>query len=141
MNTENKDEAKKNTILCQSLSIDDTLVHLKSSLNCLDADEVEKRQQEFGKNLLPGKKALSIWIIILNQFKSPLIYILIVAGIVSLILKEFEDALFIFIVILLNAGLGTFQEWRAEKSASLLQELIKITYKVIRNGIQAKIPA
>ena len=142
MNNKDKNKAKKDKpLLCQSLTVDETLEHLKSSLNGLDYEEVKKRQEKFGKNLLPGKKAVNIWMIILSQFKSPLIYILIVAGIVSIILKELEDAVFIFIVIFLNAGLGTFQEWRAEKSASMLQELIKITSKVVRNGIQIQASA
>jgi len=137
MKVKNKDKEKKDRPLpCHSMTVDETLAHLKSSLDGLGSEEVKKRQEKFGKNILPGKKAPSIWMIILNQFKSPLIYILIVAGAVSIALNEIKDAIFIFVVIFLNAGLGTFQEWRAEKSASMLQELIKISSKIIRNGVQ-----
>ncbi len=139
----NKQKYKKegNLQLCHNLTIDDTLEKLKTSLEGLDENEVKKRQQEFGKNTLPGKKTRSIWLVILQQLNNPLIYVLIIAGLVSLILKKFEDAIFIFIFIILNVGLGSFQEYRAEKSAYLLQDLIKITSKVIRKGNKIEIPA
>jgi magnesium-transporting ATPase (P-type) len=129
-------------LLCHFNTVDETLKKLGvSARNGLSGDDAAKRQQEFGRNELPGKKILSIWSIIFSQFKSPLIYILLAAGAISLIIREFKDAVFIFIVIILNASLGTFQEYRAEKGASSLQDLLKINARVIRDGQKTLIDA
>ena len=69
-----------------------------------------------------------------QQFKSPIILILIVAAIFSIIIKSFADAIFILIVIIVNAIIGTTQEWNSEKSTEKLQEMIKMKTRVIRDG-------
>jgi len=67
MKIKNKDKAKKERpLLCHSMNVDETLVHLKASLDGLGSEEVKKRQEKFGKNILPGKKAPSIWMIVLS---------------------------------------------------------------------------
>ncbi len=137
-----KDPDKKTKILeCHAKTIKESLEELKSGREGLDGREVEKRQEEYGKNKLPGKKPLSIWSVILSQFKSPLIYILIIAGIISGAVGEVKDSIFIFFIILLNSALGTFQEWRAEKSARTLQDYIKVFSEVLRNGQKIKVNA
>jgi len=110
------------------------LEELNSGLDGLNELEVAQRQKKFGLNRLPGKPIPGLFSIILSQFKNPLIYVLLIAAVVSLALKEYTDAGFIFAVLLLNALIGTIQEWKAEKSAASLQELLKITVKVKRNG-------
>jgi magnesium-transporting ATPase (P-type) len=56
--------------------------------------------------------------IIFHQFKSPLIYILLIAAVISLLLDDFKDAGFIFLVVMINAIIDTIQEWKAEQSAT-----------------------
>jgi magnesium-transporting ATPase (P-type) len=107
---------------------------LRTSTQGLNQTEVEERLREYGRNILPGKKAPSLLQVVLHQFKSPLIYILLIAGVVSLLMGDVKDSLFIFAVILLNAAIGTVQEWRAEKSAHALQSLLKIQARVRRAG-------
>ena len=124
-----------------SLSVADVLKKLDSSINGLDEKEAVSRQQEFGLNTLPSKKKPSWIIIFLKQFLSPLIYILIFAGVISLILGEQVDALFIFGVIILNSFLGAWQENKAEKSAAALQNLLKIKASVKRDGVEKEIGA
>ncbi len=137
-----KDPDKKTKILeCHAKTIKESLEELGSGSGGLDGAEVEKRQEEYGKNKLPGKKARSIWSVILSQFKSPLIYILIIAGIISGAVGEIKDSIFIFFIILLNSVLGTFQEWKAEKSARTLQDYIKVFSEVLRNGQKIKVDA
>lgn len=114
---------------------------LKTSREGLTATEVETRFKEYGPNKLPAKKPPTVWIVFFHQFLNPLIYILLIAGFVSFFIGEQTDALFIFAVILLNALLGTFQEWKAEKSAEALQNLLKITALVIRNGTRQEVDA
>lgn len=107
---------------------------LQSNPNGLDELEVAKRQEKFGFNRLPGKEPLGILQIFFSQFKNPLIYILAAATIVSLVLKEYTDAVFIVMVLLINAIIGTFQENKAEKSAAALHKMLKVMVSVKRNG-------
>ena len=106
---------------------------LSARLEGLTALEVASRLEAYGKNELPIKKPLSLLKIFLFQFKNPLIYILLIATIISLSLGEYTDAIFIIAVILINAALGTWQENKAEKSANNMQKLIRIQCVVKRN--------
>ena len=115
-----------NSIPWHTIQAEEVLKRLKTSFNGLTEDEIITRQEKFGKNTLPLAKPLSFLKIFLHQFLNPLIYILLAAGIVSLLIKQLTDAIFIFAVLLLNAFLGTFQEWKAEKSATALQSFLKI---------------
>jgi magnesium-transporting ATPase (P-type) len=63
------------------------------------------------------------------------------AAVVALVLAEYTDAGFIFAVLILNAGLGTFQEWNAERSAAGLQKLLTPTARVRRSGVELTIPS
>jgi len=116
-------------------SLSDSQVYslLASSSSGLSADEVRVRQQIFGSNTLPLKKPAVLWEVILSQFKSPLIYILMIAAIISFGIGEFTDGVFIFAVISVNAIIGAFQEWKAEKNAQALQALLRIMAHVRRS--------
>lgn len=106
----------------------------------LSRDEAQARLKEHGPNKLPIQPPPTLAIIFLHQFKSPLIYILLIAGGLAVLIGDVNDAVFIFAVVLLNAFLGTTQEWRAEKSASALQEMMQDTATVRRNGARQEIP-
>jgi len=112
----------------------EVLARTQSRRQGLTSDEAAARLGQYGPNLLPGKPPPGLTAIFAHQFLSPLIYILIVAGLVSLAIGEWTDAGFIFAVILLNALLGTFQEWKAEHSAAALQQLLKISCRVRRDN-------
>jgi Ca2+-transporting ATPase len=124
-------------------ALPDTTVfqRLESSKEGLTDSQVLERQQEFGRNLLPTKRPPTALVIFLHQFLSPLIYILLAAGIVAILMSDFTDAAFIFGVVLLNATIGTFQEWKAEQSAASLQQLLQIMTRVRRNGAEVEISA
>jgi len=92
------------------------------------------RQREFGKNLLPEEKPLSRLRIFFEQFQSPLIYILIIAGIVTLILKEYTDSIVIFGAVILNTIVGYFQENKACRALRELKKVVKIEAQVLRAG-------
>mgnify|MGYP002789591086 FL=1 len=119
----------------------DVFEQLGASSEGLTETEVKARQEQFGKNVLPHKEPPSLLEITLHQFKSPLIYILLAAAAVAVALKDFTDAGFILVVVLLNAGLGTFQEWRAEQSAAGLQKLLKVITRVRRDGVERTLEA
>ncbi len=110
------------------------LDRVQSDRHGLTTGEATARLARYGPNRLPTRPPPGICLIFLHQFLSPLIYILIVAGLVSLMLSEWTDAGFIFAVILLNALLGTLQEWKAEHSAAALQQLLKISCRVRRDN-------
>ena len=100
----------------------------------LNAKEVETRQQRFGKNKLPEERPLSRLRIFFEQFRSPLIYILVIAGIITLILKDYTDAVVIFGAVFLNTIVGFFQENKASKALRELRKIIKYEAKVLRGG-------
>lgn len=109
---------------------------LKTSPEGLDSAAVKERFASFGPNKLPEKHKISIWKIIISQLINPLIFILIAAAIASILIGEGEDAIFIFLVILINTAIGAYQEFNAEKSAASLQKLLRIRSKVKRDGAE-----
>ena len=105
----------------------------------LSDNEVRNRKDIFGDNSLKEKKRKGILKVFFNQFKDLLVGILIVAGIISIITDNVESTLVIFIVILLNAILGTVQYFKAEQSLEALKSLTAAKCKVIRDGIKQEI--
>jgi magnesium-transporting ATPase (P-type) len=79
--------------------------------------------------------------IFVRQFFSPLIYILLCAALISILIGELSDAGFIAAVVLLNAILGTYQEWRGEQSAAALHRLMQATARVKRDGHEQELSA
>ncbi len=113
----------------------------------LTATEAGERLVKYGANELRGKKKPSLIKVFLRQFLSPLIYVLLAAGIISLVSQfitgeeHFIDVIVIFGVIILNAAIGTFQESQAEKAMEALLEMAAPKAKVRRNGKIETIPA
>ncbi len=114
---------------------------LCSSREGLTYDEAKQRLAQYGINALPVKKPPTLLEILLRQILNPLIFILIAAAVASVAIGEGTDAIFILLVIVLNSGLGAYQEYNAEKSAAGLQKLLKINARVKRSGVQTEIPA
>lgn len=122
-----------------NLSIETSFQQLKTSKNGLPEREAKRRLEKFGLNKLPEEKRLTAVKVFLNQFKSPLIYILVIAGFVTLILKHLTDSVVIFSAVFLNAGIGFFQENKASKIFDKLKTLVKEEAIVIRDGHKMKI--
>jgi magnesium-transporting ATPase (P-type) len=116
------------------MSEEQVFEQLESSPDGLSIGDIAARQEKFGRNVLPEKKPPTALEIFIRQLLSPLIYILLAAGVVALAIGDMVDAAFIFGVVLLNSSLGTFQEWRAERSAASLQSLIQPEARVKRDG-------
>lgn len=114
--------------------IEETLQACQTSKNGLTQEEVKKRHQEYGYNVLDEKKKESPLIIFFKQFQDLLVIILIIAAIISSISGQFESALVIVVVIIVNAILGTVQTLKAEKSLESLKKLSIPQVKVIREG-------
>lgn len=114
-------------------TIEEVYADLETSAEGLSSEQVSARIPQYGKNVLPTKKRITLLKIILDQFLSPLIYVLLAAAALALVLKEYSDAGFIFLVLILNAVIGAYQEYKAEAKASALEDMIKIKVKVKRD--------
>ena len=117
-----------------AVSIETVLAVVKSSLHGLSHSEVVTRLEQYGSNTLPQIKMPGIGIIFLHQFKSPLIYVLVAAAILSIVIKEWSDAGFISAVLLINAVIGTVMEYSAQRAATALQELVNTRCRILREG-------
>jgi len=102
--------------------------------NGLTSAEAAERRIRFGPNKLAEKEGRSALAIYVSQFRNPLIYIISVAFVISVILTEYQDALIIGVVILLDSVLGFFQEHRAQKTVVALRRLLRPTARVIRDA-------
>jgi magnesium-transporting ATPase (P-type) len=134
-------EGRLHEVLWHSRTADEVRELLRTEPKGLSTDEARQRLEEFGANTLPAPEPPSLLTVFLHQFASPLIYILLIAGGVALAMQDYKDAIFIFAVVLLNAAIGTYQEFRAEKKAHALQVMLKIQAKVLRDGEQVTVSA
>jgi magnesium-transporting ATPase (P-type) len=125
----------------QALDLPAVLARLAGRPGGLSAAEAAGRLQTHGPNRLPEEPPPSRWRILLRQFRSPLIYILLVAAAASLALGESLDAAFIAAALLLNALIGGYEEWRSEKSTRALQRLLRIHATVVRDGESLQVGA
>ena len=123
------------------LTVDEALDALKSRRSGLTEEEARARQLQFGPNELQRKKKTSPVIAFLKQFMSPLIYVLLAAGIVTLAVREYLDATVIFVVLLANAVIGYVQEARAEHAMEALLQMAAPQAKVKRGGTVCLLPA
>ncbi|MEO5927725.1 MAG: HAD-IC family P-type ATPase [Patescibacteria group bacterium] len=107
----------------------------------LSTREVERRLSAYGRNTMRSSPRAD-WInIFLNQLKSPLILVLLCAGIVTLAISHYRDAVFIFIAVVVNSVLGFYQEHKAERALSELKTYLKQRARVVRDGKEREIDA
>jgi len=105
----------------------------------LTTAEAQRRLAEYGPNALPTRRSAPLWLVFLRQFKNAFIYVLLVAAIVSFGLDHTVNALFIMAVLLLNATIGTVQEYSAEQSAAALKKMVPSFAMVYRDGRPTRI--
>jgi len=122
-----------------SATIEDSFAKVKSSVNGLSSSGAQKRLLSFGQNKLSETKSLAPLKIFLNQFKSPLIYILLIAGFISLFIGEVINAQIIFVAIFFNSIIGFIQENKANNSLNQLKKLISYKTLVRRDGLEKEI--
>ncbi len=116
------------------LSPRETEEMLEASARGLSVDEAERRLTQFGFNELQESPPPSDLAIFLHQFQSPLIYILLVAAIITIVLREHVDTAVIVLVLAANAIIGFIQERQAEISVRSLMQLAAPRARVIRDG-------
>lgn len=110
------------------------LSELKSKEEGLSSVEAKIRLEEFGLNRLPETKSKSALKIFLEQFQSPLIYVLVLAALLVLYIGEKGDSLIIFAVLIFNAIVGAIQEGKAENTLKALKNLAETSCTVLRDG-------
>ena len=125
---------KKEASNFHSKSIEELFKEFNSSNKGLTNNEAKKRLGKYGKNIIKKKNNLKPLKILFEQFNSFLIYILIIAGGVMLYIGNLLDSIVILGVVLLNSGIGFFQQYRAEKAIMNLRKLLVQKSRVIRDG-------
>lgn len=120
-------------------NIENIYEKLNSSEEGLSKEEVNKRLEQDGKNVLPRKKMPSLFMLFLKEFSSPIEIILIITIIISLLVGEIVDALVITFIILVDAVMGTYHEYKALKSVESLNKMIRSVVKVIRDDKESLI--
>ncbi len=132
-------KSKQTNLSWHALSISATLKEAKTNKKGLTEKETKERLKKFGPNRLPEKKRMPAIKIFLNQFSSPLIYILVIAGVVTLAVQDWTDSVVIFAAVFLNTIVGFFQENKASKIFDKLKKLVKQQAIVIRNGQEKQV--
>jgi len=121
------------------LGWEEALKNLGSSKNGLEKAEVEKRRKEYGLNQLPSSAKLPNLLILLNQFRSSLVYILVIAAVITFILGDFIDAYVIIAAVIINVIVGFIQEARAQKAIEKLKKIIEFTTLVFRGSKEEQV--
>ncbi|HIW89659.1 MAG TPA: HAD-IC family P-type ATPase, partial [Candidatus Ligilactobacillus excrementipullorum] len=116
------------------VSTHEVLEKLAVTQDGLTEKEAKHRLEKNGPNQLAGEKRTTILQKFINQFKDLMIIILLVATVISLLIGEVSDALIIFLVVVLNAAFGVFQEAKAENAIDALQKMTTPYTKVRRDG-------
>ncbi|TDC73178.1 HAD family hydrolase [Micromonospora sp. KC606] len=107
----------------------------------LTDDEAAGRLTRFGPNVLPAAARGGPLRRLLRQFQNPLVYILIAAGVVTLLLAEYVDAAVISGVVVVNAAIGFLQESKAEAALDALRGMVRTEARVVRGGRQRQVPS
>ncbi len=124
------------------LAAGDLAAHLDVDIDIgLSAEQVRQRKLRYGPNRLPEAPPRSAWRVFLFQFKSILILILIGAAILSALIGNVKDALVILTVVVINATVGFYQEYRAEQSLAALKGMLPVRVRVRRASQKIEIPA
>jgi Ca2+-transporting ATPase len=122
-----------------SMSVEDILRYLHTSIKGLSWSEAKKRLELFGKNTLEEEEESNI-LILIRQFNSPLVFILIAAAFITFFMGDYLDSGIITGIILINGLLGFFQEIKAKSSLQSLKKITETKTTVIRGGYEAQIP-
>ena len=123
------------------LKTEEVFEKIKSDEKGLSTDEAKRRRQKFGPNELQEAKKRSIAIMLLAQFKDFMILILLAAAIISGVIGDITDTIVILVIVVLNAIIGFFQEYRAEKAMQALKQMAVVQANALRDGNAVTLPA
>ncbi len=123
-----------------ALEILDIFKILNTNKQGLSADEVLHRRKSRGPNKLPEAKVDNLFVIFLRQFADPLIYILLIAGVVVFFIGEAADSIVITAVLVFNAAIGAIQEGKARNTLLALKNFVETKATVMREAEEFIIP-
>lgn len=106
----------------------------------LTQQQAEYNIEKYGLNILPEKKQDTLFISLVKQLKSPMIYILLIVAVVTFFLRDYSDSLVIVLVVIMNAVIGTIQTRKANDVLKSLKSLSKAKATVIRDGNLHELP-
>lgn len=129
-------ELKKLAMLSQR----ELLMELRTSLNGLSEEDANERLEEFGPNEVSAQKPTPAFLIFLNGFKDPFVYVLALLMIISFLTNDIEASLVMGTMIFASVMITFIQEYRSQKASLALKELIENTCEVTRNGESREIP-
>ncbi len=142
---ETQDSATRDTTIPTSpywSKAEDVLLHdLSSQITGLSPEEATSRLKSYGPNTVGIQKRTNALYILVRQFMSPLVLILIFAATVSYLVGETHDAIIISVIVLASCLLGFSQEYGATKALEALKQSISLSATVIRGGIESLVPA
>ena len=124
-----------------TLEAEEVLYVLESDRKGLSKEEARKRLAQFGPNALAEKGKIPPWAIFVEQFKSFLIIILLIAVVLSAVLGEVVDSILIAVIVVFACGLGFIQEYRAERAMEALKKMSAPTASVLRDNQETEIPS
>lgn len=122
------------------LSKEVALLSLSTSLDGLTSEEAKRRLQEYGANTLKDNSGTSGLLLFLQQFKSPITLLLIVAAILSGILGDMPDMLIIFVIVLISSFLGYWQEKGAANAVKELLKMVQLKCTILRDQQKQELP-
>ena len=123
------------------LSIEETFELLDTNPQGLSISDAEEKLLQYGPNELQEGKKKGVAGMLLGQFKDVMILILLAAAIISGIIGDLTDTIVILVIVVLNAVIGFFQEYRAEKAMQALKQMAVTQARVLRDGKTNWLPA
>ena len=125
----------RNDFTLHATTIEEATVLLNSNTEQgLTIEMAKERLERFGLNTIDEAKAISPFKILINQFKSPIVFLLLFAAAMSFWFKEWLDGIAILLILIINAAIGFYMEFKAHKSVAALKKLSSIPGKVLRGG-------
>lgn len=122
-----------------SLSAQEAVKALRSSEGGLSDEEARRRLEKYGRNELPKKRKFTYLGVALSQLKSPMVYVLLAAALISFLLEEYVDVYVILFAVFLNTVVGFVQEIKAEKALEALSGVIEHKIYVLRGAVEKEL--
>ena len=118
----------------ENLTSEELFHNLQSSVNGLSDHEAASRLETYGPNILKNEAKITVLKLIGGQFKNALIYMLVLASILAFLLRDLSDGFIILTILIINTGLGFYQEYRSQNAVTKLQKLVSKEALVKRDG-------
>ena len=122
-----------------SMTSEEVLEYMKSDRQGLSQEESEERIKKYGENVIRKKKQVTQFMLFANQFRNPIVVILIIATLISGITGDWTDAFIIFLIVLASAVLSFTQEYSAGNAIEALRSKVQAKAVAVRDGKEVEI--